>query len=101
MEGIGPDQAGKEELKRAETWRAIRRELSLGVKPQWTGKSTSNTRLFKASLEQKLAQKIVEHALHRFLLGRACAPPGSAGERDAGVKRCCYVVLAIKRSQVS
>ena len=40
MEGIGPDQAGKEELKRAETWRAIRRELGVGVKPQWTGKST-------------------------------------------------------------
>ena len=39
MEGIGPDQAGKEELKRAETWRAICQELSLGVKPQWTGKS--------------------------------------------------------------
>ena len=37
MEGIGPDQAGKEELKRAATWRAIRRELGVGVKPQWTG----------------------------------------------------------------
>ena len=40
MEGIGPDQAGKEELKRAETWRAIRRELGVGVKPQWTGRWT-------------------------------------------------------------
>ena len=68
MEGIGPDQAGKEELKRAETWRAIRRELSLGVKPQWTGKSTSNTRQFKASLEQKLAQKIVPGAVDGLLL---------------------------------
>ena len=56
MEGIGPDQAGKEELKRAETWRAIRRELSLGVKPQWTGKSTSNTRLFKQGVARAEAR---------------------------------------------
>ena len=84
MEGIGPDQAGKEELKRAETWRAIRRELGVGVKPQWTGKSTSNTRLFKASLEQKLAQKIVPGAVDGLLLA---IYDGSVDETTEGLLR--------------
>ena len=56
MEAIGPDEVDEEELKRAKTWRDIRAELTRGVKPSWSGKTTRNTRGWKASLEQKLAR---------------------------------------------
>ena len=47
------------------------------------GKSTSNTRLFKASLEQKLAQKIVPGAVDGLLLAiyENIGPPGWIGGR--------------------
>ena len=68
MEGFGPDAVDEEELKRAKLWRDIRAELTRGVKPSWDGNSTRNTREWKASLEQKLAQKIVPGAVN----GLAC-----------------------------
>ena len=69
MDGCGPDDVGQEELKRAKTWREVRAELSRGVAPKWSGASTRNTRLWKASLERKLAQKIVPGAVDGLLLG--------------------------------
>ena len=68
MEAIGPDEVDEEELKRAKTWRDIRAELTRGVKPSWSGKSARNTREWKASLEQKLSQKIVPGAVNGLLL---------------------------------
>ena len=53
MDGCGPDDVGPEELKRAKAWREVRAELSKGVNPKWSGASTRNTRLWKASLERK------------------------------------------------
>ena len=86
MEAIGPDEVDEEELKRAKTWRDIRAELTRGVKPSWSGKSARNTREWKASLEQKLAQKIVPGAVNGLLLAvydgsvdeTAAAPPSIA-----------------------
>ena len=68
MEGFGPDAVDEEELKRAKLWRDIRAELTRGVKPHWDGNSARNTREWKASLEQKLAQKIVPGAVNGLLL---------------------------------
>ena len=69
MDGCGPDDVGPDELKRNKTWREVRAELSRGVNPKWSGASTRNTRLWKASLERKLAQKIVPGAVNGLLLG--------------------------------
>ena len=71
MDGCGPDDVGPEELKRNKTWREVRAELSRGVNPKWSGKSTRNTRLWKASLERKLAQKIVPGATRCGQAGRS------------------------------
>ena len=74
----------EEELKRAKTWRDIRAELTHGVKPSWSGKSARNTREWKASLEQKLAQKIVPGAVNGLLLA---VYDGSVDETAAGLLR--------------
>ena len=84
MEAIGPDEVDEEELKRAKTWRDIRAELTRGVKPSWSGKSARNTREWKASLEQKLAQKIVPGAVNGLLLAVYDA---SVDETAAGLLR--------------
>ena len=82
MDGCGPDDVGQEELKRAKTWREVRAELSRGVAPKWSGASTRNTRLWKASLERKLAQKIVPGAVNGLLLA---IYDGSVDETAAGL----------------
>ena len=84
MEAIGPDEVDEEELKRAKTWRDIRAELTRGVKPSWSGKSARNTREWKASLEQKLSQKIVPGAVNGLLLAVYDA---SVDETAAGLLR--------------
>ena len=84
MDGCGPDDVAADELKRAKTWREVRAELSKGVSPKWDGASTRNTRLWKASLERKLAQKIVPGAVHGLLLG---VYDGSVDETAAGLLR--------------
>ena len=85
MDGCGPDDVGPEELKRAKTWRGVRLELSRGVNPKWSGASTRNTRqCWKASLERKLAQKIVPGAVDGLLLG---VYDGSVDETAEGLLR--------------
>ena len=84
MDGCGPDDVGPDELKRNKTWREVRAELSRGVNPKWSGGSTRNTRLWKASLERKLAQKIVPGAVDGLLLG---VYDGSVDETAAGLLR--------------
>ena len=84
MDGCGPDDVGPEELKRNKTWREVRAELSRGVNPKWSGASTRNTRLWKASLERKLAQKIVPGAVDGLLLA---IYDGSVDETTEGLLR--------------
>ena len=84
MEGFGPDAVDEEELKRAKLWRDIRAELTRGVTPKWDGNSTRNTREWKASLEQKLAQKIVPGAVNGLLLA---VYDSSVDETAAGLTR--------------